>query len=271
MEAGDLKADPGLSKDRGLLEILVRAARTGERVFTETKGRRSGQIRTKSSCADLVTEVDLRVQEAVMEFLRGRLPHARVVAEESGVCGVEGDTIYLDPIDGTLNFVHGFGEHCISIGYWRGDKPVAGVVLKPGTGDLYTASEGRGAFRNGEPIRVSPQNALRDGLLSTGWPYDKSQSGRVLSQMGRFIGHCQEIRIIGSAALAMCYVASGVLEGFWETGLEPWDLAAGTLIALEAGASVTAQDGKPFRLEAGDVLASNGHLHGSMMRILSTT
>ncbi|HYL80510.1 MAG TPA: inositol monophosphatase family protein [Candidatus Acidoferrum sp.] len=256
-------------KDQGALDVLVEAARVGDRIFKAADGWRDGRVRTKSNSADLVTEVDLRVQAAVTEFLGPRVPGTRIVAEEAGVPIAGPDSIYLDPLDGTLNFVHGLSEHCISIGYWSGNRPAAGVVLKPSTGDLFTAQVGSGARRNGASIHVSTRNSVRHALFATGWPYDKSLADHVLLQMHGLIGQCQEIRILGSSALAMCYVASGVLDGFWEMGLKPWDLAAGTVIALEAGATVTAHDGEPFRLEIGAVLASNGHVHESLTKILS--
>jgi myo-inositol-1(or 4)-monophosphatase len=254
-----------------ILDVLVQAAREGERVVAETRGRLEGAIRTKSSNADLVTEIDLRVQDVVTAFLRRHVPRACVVAEEAATAvPTSGERIYLDPIDGTLNFVHGFGEHAISIGYWHADTPVAGVVLKLSTGALFTAEQGRGACRNGTRIHASARERAGDALVATGWPYDKSRAGTVLSQMRTLIAHCQEIRVIGSAALAMCYVAAGVLDAFWETGLGAWDLAAGTVIALEAGAAVTAHDGHPFRLSHGSVLASNGHLHARMTELLAS-
>jgi myo-inositol-1(or 4)-monophosphatase len=253
-----------------VLDILVQAAREGERVVAATRGRLEGPIRTKSSSADLVTEIDVRVQDVVSEFLRRQVPRASIVAEEAATTvPMSEERIYLDPIDGTLNFVHGFGEHAISIGYWHGDTPLAGVVLKLSTGALFTAEHGRGACRNGSRIHASVRQRAGDALVATGWPYDKSRAGVVLSQMRTLIAQCQEIRVIGSAALAMCYVAAGVLDAFWETGLGAWDLAGGTVIALEAGATVTAPDGRPFRLGDGAVLASNGHLHARMTELLA--
>jgi myo-inositol-1(or 4)-monophosphatase len=254
-----------------VLDILVQAAREGERVVAATRGRLEGPIRTKSSSADLVTEIDVRVQDVVSEFLRRQVPRASIVAEEAATTvPMSEERIYLDPIDGTLNFVHGFGEHALSIGYWHRDTPVAGVVLKLSTGDLFTGERGCGAFENGVRIRASSRRRTDEALVATGWPYDKARAGVVLAQMRAVIGHCQEIRVIGSAALAMCYVAAGVLDGFWETGLAAWDLAAGTVIALEAGAAVTAPDAAPFRLESGAVLASNGPLHSRMTELLTS-
>jgi myo-inositol-1(or 4)-monophosphatase len=254
--------------DPGLFEVLVEAAREGERAFMAARSRAAWTARTKSSHADLVTDVDVRVQEALFAFLGRRLPQTSIVAEESPALP-SGETLYLDPLDGTLNFVHGFGEHAISIGYWRDGRGIAGVVLKPSTGDLFTAEEGRGAWCNGTPMRVSAHATLRDGLLATGWPYDKARTNGVLQQMRALIPQCQEIRILGSAALALCYVAAGVLEGFWETGLEPWDVAAGVVIAEAAGARITGIGSEPFRLEAAAILASNGRVHEAMSTILS--
>jgi myo-inositol-1(or 4)-monophosphatase len=254
--------------DPGPLEVLVEAAREGERAFMAARARTGVHARTKSSPADLVTEVDVRVQEALVEFLRRRLPQAAIVAEEAPAVPAR-ETLYIDPVDGTLNFVHGFGEHAISIGYWRAGQGIAGVVLKPSTGDVFTAEAGKGAWRNGTPMRVSPHAALGEGLVATGWPYDKARTEGVLHQMRAVIPRCQEIRILGSAALALCYVAAGILEGFWETGLEPWDMAAGVVIAEAAGARVTGFGGEPFRLEAGAILASNGQVHETISTILS--
>jgi myo-inositol-1(or 4)-monophosphatase len=147
---------------------------------------------------------------------------------------------------------------------------VAGVVLKLSTGDLFSAARGRGAFRNGVPIRASARSRTDEALVATGWPYDRSRAGVVLAQMRAVIARCQEIRVIGSAALAMCYVGAGVLDGFWETGLEAWDLAAGAVVALEAGAAVTRLDGGPFALADGAVLATNGPLHADMTALLAS-
>jgi myo-inositol-1(or 4)-monophosphatase len=254
-----------------VLDVLVAAAREGERVVQATGGARPRQARTKSSSADLVTEIDVRVQDVVTEFLLRRAPGACVVGEEApGPAPLSDERIYLDPIDGTLNFVHGFDEHALSIGYWRGDAPVAGVVLKLSTGELFTAERGRGAFRDGVPIHASARDRIDEALVATGWPYDKSRAEAVLAEMRALIARCQEIRIIGSAALAMCYVAAGVLDAFWETGLEAWDLAAGSAIALEAGATVTNPHGAPFELRGGAVLASNGRLHARMTELLAS-
>jgi myo-inositol-1(or 4)-monophosphatase len=255
-----------------VLDLLVAAAREGERVVKAACGRVPGDVRTKSSGADLVTEVDVRVQDVVTEFLARRAPGACVVSEEGAASHADGDErIYLDPIDGTLNFVHGLGEHALSIGYWRGGAPVAGVVLKLSTVDLFTAERGHGAFRNGGPIRVSSRTRVEDALVATGWPYDKSRADVVLSQMRAVIARCQEVRILGSAALAVCYVAAGVLDGYWETGLQSWDLAAGAAIALEAGAAITGSDGGPFVLERGAVLATNGGLHARMTELIASS
>jgi myo-inositol-1(or 4)-monophosphatase len=253
------------------LDLLVAAAREGQRVVARARGSRFGPVRRKSSRADLVTELDVRVQEAVTGFLASRAPHACIVAEEGAgdVTGAD-DRIYVDPIDGTLNLVHGFGEHALSIGHWRAGAPVAGVVLKLSTGELFTAEAGRGAFRDGVRVHASRRDRIDDGLVATGWPYDKSGTDAVLLQMRAVIAACQEIRIIGSAALALCYVGAGVLDGFWETGLGPWDLAAGVVIAREAGATVTGPEGGRFDLARGAVLATNGPLHGPMTSLLAS-
>jgi myo-inositol-1(or 4)-monophosphatase len=254
----------------GVLDVLVAAAREGQRVARAARGRLPGSVRTKSSCADLVTEVDVRVQDAVAAFLARHAPGACVVGEEAPApvpCPAE--RIYVDPIDGTLNFVHGLADHALSLGYWRADAPVAGVVLKLSTGEVFAAERGGGARRDGAVIRPSPRARPGEALVATGWPYDKSRAGAVLAEMRAVIAACQEIRVLGSAALAMCYVAAGVLDGYWETGLGAWDLAGGAVIALEAGATVTTPAGGPFALDRGAVLATNGPLHGPLTDLLA--
>jgi myo-inositol-1(or 4)-monophosphatase len=135
--------------------------------------------------------------------------------------------------------------------------------------ELFHAAKGKGAFKNGKRIRVSKVKSLSRSLISTGWPYDKSQITPALEKVARALEHAQEIRTFGSASLSMCYLSEGIFEGFWEWDLQPWDLAAGVIIALEAGAKITALNGERFQLNKGAIIASNGHIHMEMLnRIL---
>jgi myo-inositol-1(or 4)-monophosphatase len=251
-------------------KILIDCAMAGGQ-FLKNRFLAGGiDIRTKSSAADLVTEVDLQAQKIMAEKLSRALPNVQIVGEEGRAGRTSGEVIYLDPIDGTLNFVHRFNKFSVSIGYWNQDQPVAGVVYNPIDDELFHAAEGEGAFKNGKRIQVSQVNSLSRSLISTGWPYDKSQIAPVLKKIARALAHAQEIRTFGSSSLSMCYLAEGIFEGFWEWDLQPWDLAAGVIIALEAGAQITDLAGERFQLSQGAIVASNGHIHAEMLnRILA--
>lgn len=251
-------------------KILIDCARAGGQ-FLKTHFLKSGiDIQTKSSPADLVTEIDLKAQQLITEKLSRALPDVQIVGEEGNNECFAGEAIYLDPIDGTLNFVHGFNKFSVSIGYWVQDQPVAGVVYNPMDDELFHATKGKGAFKNGKQIRVSTVKSLSRSLLSTGWPYDKSQITPALKKIANALSFAQEIRTFGSSSLSLCYLSEGIFEGFWEWNLQPWDLAAGVLIALEAGGKITSLEGEPFQLNKGAIVASNGHIHTQMLnRILS--
>ena len=245
---------------------LIRAALDGGKIVRRFFLARGVEVREKTSPADLVTNVDLLVQEKVSTIFRRELPGVTVISEEGEGAPVSGETVYVDPIDGTLNFVHGFPQCAISLGYWREKVPLAGVVYNPVTGELYAALRGKGATRNGKAISVSATRGLANSLLSTGWPYEREGRARLFSAMEKGYIAAQEIRTLGSASLALCYVASGALDGYWEWDLAPWDTAAGVLIVMEAGGRVSSLKGGAFRLESGGLVASNGHIHSELVK-----
>jgi len=239
-------------------ESLIAAAVEGGRILKESFRSENVQAKTKSSWSDLVTNVDLKAQEAVIAVLSRDLPGVQIIGEEKENEAVSEEAIYLDPLDGTLNYFHGLDLFAVSIGYWAEKKPLAGVVYNPVGEELYWALSGHGAFRNGEPIRVSRNRSLTQSFVATGWPYDKGETSRALRSLERVLPPVQEVRVLGSSALAMCYLAAGVLEAYWEWGLSPWDVAAGVVIAQEAGGRISSPEGEPFKVESGAVLASNG-------------
>ena len=250
-------------------DTLVAAARAGGKILKEYFRSEKVRAKTKSSYADLVTNVDLMSQEAILNILSAKLPGVQVIGEEKENEKVSGEVIYLDPLDGTLNYYHGLNQFAVSLGYWT-EKPMAGVVYNPVEDELFSAVAGKGAFRNGKPIHVSPARSLPQSFLATGWPYDKSQMPKVLKSLDRLLQPSQEVRVLGTAALALCYVAAGILEGYWEWGLYPWDIAAGALIVQEAGGRITSPEGEPFVLEGGAILATNGYVHDEMLGFLRT-
>jgi myo-inositol-1(or 4)-monophosphatase len=258
-----------LSRDLSLVkDVLLTAVLEGGKVLKEHFRSEKVEARTKTSHSDLVTNVDLKTQEAIIQILSRDLPGIQIIGEEKENEEASGEVIYLDPLDGTLNFFHGQRQFAVSIGYWENKEPAAGVVFNPIDDDLFSAVSGQGAFRNGKPIRVSPYRRLNQSVLATGWPYNKEELPRVLKSLERLLPISQEVRVWGSAALAMCYLAAGTLEGYWEWGLYPWDIAAGAVIAREAGCRITSIDGGPFELNSGAVLATNGHVHEEMLKYL---
>jgi len=222
---------------------------------------------------DLVTEYDRASEALLRDRLHARTPYP-VVGEESGKD--EGDASgplrwYVDPIDGTTNFVHGHPFYCVSVGLLgEGDAPVLGVVVAPSLRTEWTGIAGVRATRNGEPCRVSRVARFVDALLATGFPYDRHTSAD--NNFDAFVAikkRCQAVRRCGSAALDMCLVADGTYDGYWEKKLGPWDIAAGAAIVLGAGGRISAFDGSEARILSGAMVASNAAIHDALVDALT--
>ena len=246
------------------IEITTRAGEIQmARIGTDVQIDKKGAI-------DLVTQVDLEVERMAREVIAERFPTHAVLAEElsnyqpeaspSAHCWV------FDPIDGTVNYAHGLPIFCASIALEIGGQAEVGVVYDASRAELFVAERGSGARLNGSPLQVSSATALLDAMLCTGFPYDVHETvEEVVGLFGAFVGRARAVRRLGSAALDLCYVAAGRLDGFWEQRLHPWDMAAGGLIVAEAGGRVTSMDGQPFDSRGGHVLATNGLLHDQML------
>ncbi len=220
--------------------------------------------------SDLVTEADRRSEALIVERLRARFPKHGIVAEEGG--GQQTDSEYcwyVDPLDGTTNFAHGFPVYCVTLGLTFREEVVAGVVYDPTREELYTAERGSGAYLNHQRIRVSKTTQLAEGLLATGFPPFARNHDLNIEYYFRFTKLSHGIRRAGSAALDLCSVASGRFDAFWELKLNPWDKAAGSLLVEEAGGRVTDLRGAPFNLLGDDIFASNGLVHEEMCRVFS--
>jgi myo-inositol-1(or 4)-monophosphatase len=220
---------------------------------------------------DLVTEVDHQSEDYLLGEITKRFPEHRIFSEESGEhAGSDEDIWYVDPLDGTLNYSHGLPIFCVSIAYEHNGQLTLAVVYDPIADELYAAERGRGAHLNGAPIHVTDVNELKSSLLVTGFPYDAwTNPVNNFAEFERFSKRSQGVRRLGSAALDLCYVAAGRLDGFWEIRLNAWDVAAGALIAQEAGATVTNVRGGPdFISKPQSVLAANAALHAKMLAIL---
>lgn len=219
---------------------------------------------------DLVTDVDIACQEKIIAMLRQHRPEDDIISEEQpNLFDSTNDRWLIDPVDGTTNYAHGYPFFCTSIAYEKAGKVVVGVVYNPVMNELFFAALGLGAYLNGERISVSPIADLKGSLLSTGFPYDLTTNPQ--NNIGHFVDFlykAQAIRRDGSAALNLCYVACGRFDGFWELRLNPWDVAAGSLIVEEAGGSVTGLAGEPFSVYGEGILASNGLVHEAMLAVI---
>ena len=230
------------------------------------------QVRYKG-VIDLVTEFDHRSEEFLVGEIRRRFPQHRLVTEESGNhAGDECCVWYVDPLDGTVNYAHGVPIFAVSIAYEEEGELRLGVVYDPLRDECFSAERGKGAFLNGLPIRAVPASALDRSLLVTGFPYDlRTTSRNNLDHYAHMALISQGVRRLGSAALDLCYIASGRLDGYWELSLQPWDVAAGGLIAAEAGATVTDMHGDAQLMHPPySVLAANASLHARMLAEFKT-
>jgi len=216
---------------------------------------------------DLVTEADRASEKLIVEHLRSRWPEHGVVGEEGARSGPGADyRWYVDPLDGTTNFAHGYPVFCISIGLVRKDEQIeAGVLYDPTRDEMFSAERGLGATLNGKPIHVSKTTKLAESILGTGFPSHKRHKNPNIHFYHQITLRSHGVRRAGSAALDLANVASGRYDGFWEFNLNPWDTAAGVLLVQEAGGRVTRFDGSPVRLDSREVLASNGSIHQELL------
>ena len=218
---------------------------------------------------DLVTETDRSCEKTIIETIRNAFPDHQILAEETGGSGDNDEYLWvIDPLDGTTNFVHGYPSFAVSIAVFRDNQPVVGVVAELPANRLYTAVTGQGAFCDGKPIHVSGVDQLDQSLLVTGFGYDHKEAWEANMELFKnFTDITQGVRRLGSAAIDICHVARGWVDGFWEFELHPWDPAAAILILQEAGGTVTRMDGGPFSIFDKQILATNGKIHRQMLRI----
>ncbi|GIW25748.1 inositol monophosphatase family protein [Meiothermus sp.] len=220
---------------------------------------------TKSTPTDVVTQADHESEAAIRELIASRHPDHVVLGEEQGQDKEGAFRWIVDPLDGTVNYAHGFPFYAVSIGLEARGEMVVGVILDTARGDLFTATKGNGAFMNGRPIRVSARETLLGSLLATGFPYDVNKDAENVTYFQRALAKGLMVRRPGAAALDLAYVAAGRLDGFWEVKLNPWDVAAGWLIIAEAGGKVTGMQGEEYRLGNRYLVASNGLIHSQLL------
>lgn len=255
-----------------LLDTATRAARAAARVHRDV-AREGGHRRVgaKTMHNDFVTDVDMAAQHAALAVIRARHPDHEIMAEEEGGehSGAP-DTGYIwlvDPLDGTTNYMHGHPYHAASVAVWDAGGPLAAAVDAQALGKVWTAARGRGARENGHPIRVSRTTGVRAFLLGTGFPFKAHDvMDPYLRQLERALRHTSGVRRTGAAAIDLAYVANGILDGFWEARLAPWDFGAGILLVTEAGGVVERVEGGPVGPAAGSVMAANSEAGMARLR-----
>lgn len=228
------------------------------------------QIRYKSSI-DLVTSVDRQSEQRIVRILKKHFPEHSILAEEETSFTGSQDNLrwIIDPLDGTTNFAHGYPQVSVSIAFEQNGEVIVGLVYDPLRRERFQAVKRRGAFLNGNPIQTSKVSELDKALLATGFPYDRRErAGYYLAFFKAFLMRTQGIRRNGSAALDLCYLACGRIDGFWEFKLHAWDTAAASLIVREAGGVLSNFSGNAFSIWGEETLASNGRLHAEMVRVM---
>ena len=249
-------------------QVGIAAAVNGGKVLKDHFGKLR-DVRKKGAI-DLVTEADLASEAVIIDTITTAFPDHGILAEESGHGGGSGIGRWIvDPLDGTTNFAHNLPLFCVSIAYAENDEILAGFVLAPLMEELFVGIKGQGAECNGSAIHVSRTKRLHDSLLVTGFPYDHQTIFKpLMERFGRCLKATQGVRRLGSAALDLCYVASGRFDGFWEQHLKPWDTAAGWIIATEGGARTTTFAGTPYTIDKDEIVSTNGAVHDELLTLL---
>lgn len=255
------------------LNVMVAAARkAGRPLIRDFNELENLQISMKGP-ADFVTSADKRTEKILIEELSKARPGYGFLGEEGGaLAGADkSHRFIIDPIDGTTNFMHGIPHFAISIGLEREGQLVAGVVYNPVTDDLYTAEKGHGAYLNNKRLRVAARKELAPSVIATGLPFlGKEGHARASAEMAEMMNVTAGIRRFGAASLDLAYVAAGRFDGFWEHGLQAWDVAAGLVLVREAGGMASDLHGGADMLTKGSVLAANEHLHPQLLKLLKT-
>jgi len=254
-----------------LLNVAVMAARRGGDTLIRNLNKLDKIKVERKGTNDFVSEADRTAERAVIDTILKHYPDHAILAEESGS---QGDSEYIwiiDPLDGTTNFLHGFPVFAVSVGLTHNGRLAHGVVYDPLRQELFTASRGSGAQLDGRRIRVSKNTALDRALLGTGFPFRDSNMALppYLGMLEKAILNTAGVRRPGAAALDLCYVAAGRLDGFWETGLSAWDLAAGALIIREAGGIISGLDGSEDFMDSGHVLTGSPKIYGAVAKLFA--
>ncbi|MDC1296451.1 inositol monophosphatase [Alphaproteobacteria bacterium] len=252
-----------------IINIFEKAARkAGKSVLRDFGEIENLQIQSKN-IGDFVTNTDFKSEKILLETLQYYYPRATYISEESGIIKGENETIIIDPIDGTSNFIHGIPLIGIVISRVIDEKVTDGIIFNPILNDFYWASLGKGAWCNDKRLRVSKRQNIQDCLIGTGIPYSENIYDGYLKEIDNISKKCAGIRRIGAASIDLAYVASGKLDAFWERNLKLWDMCSGVLLIKEAGGKVTLPNGKEWTIKSSDILASNNNIHDKIQSELT--
>ncbi|HJU71375.1 MAG TPA: inositol monophosphatase family protein [Paucimonas sp.] len=257
-----------------MLNTAIKAARRGASIINRASFDLERIKVTEKQHNDFVTEVDRAAEQAIIEVLKTAYPDHAILAEESGPSENlhdENENVWIiDPLDGTTNFIHGFPQYCVSIGLQQRGLMTQAVIYDPTRNELFTATRGAGAYLNDKRIRVTRRDKMAEALIGTGFPYRDMNGLEDYIQMFRIMTQkCAGLRRPGSAALDLAYVAAGRLDGFFEKGLQPWDMAAGSLLVTEAGGIMGNFSGESDYLYKGDILSGTPKIFAQMVALLS--
>ncbi len=254
-----------------MLNIALRAARKGGEFIIRQTNQLQGLEITEKGRNDYVSQVDLMTERAIIDVIHNSYPDHSILAEESGAQGEHDYQWIIDPLDGTTNFLHGFPVFAVSIAVANKGRVEHAVVYDPMRQEIFTASNGEGAHLDGRRIRVSHRSTLRGCLIGTGFPFrqDSPSLDDYLAMLAAVIKTTAGVRRPGAAALDLCYVAAGRLDGFWELGLNTWDVAAGSLIIREAGGRISDFRGTEDYLQSGNVVAGNPKIYAALSKLLA--
>ncbi|MFZ1082352.1 MAG: inositol monophosphatase family protein [Candidatus Kryptoniota bacterium] len=252
-----------------MLDKIIEIAKIAGKFLKENEGKIS-QINEKGSFTNLVTNIDKASEAKIKDFIIKNFPDHGILAEESGASLPTSEFRWIiDPLDGTTNYTHSYPVYCVSIGVEYKGELIAGAVYDPNFDEMFSAEKGCGAFMNGKKLNVTPTNTLERSMLATGFPYDIERNPfNCIQHFKEFLTTAQAIRRLGSAALDICYVAAGRMDGFWEVNLHPWDTAAAVLITIEAGGKVSDFSGGKYSIYQKNILLSNGLIHEQMIEVL---
>lgn len=251
-----------------MLNIALKAARAACTIMNRASDNLSSLEVHKKAHHDYVSEVDMACERTIIDILREAYPTHQILAEETGVTGPEKSAFQwiIDPLDGTTNFLHGFPQYAVSIALKRENEVIEAVVADPVANEVFTATRGVGAFVNGRRLRVSKRSQMAEALVGTGFPFRRTDDYdaflKVFKEVAQFTSG---LRRAGAASLDLAYVAAGRLDAFWEANLKSWDMAAGSLLVLEAGGLVTDFKGESDYLEKGQIIAGTPKIFGQLL------